>query len=98
MVDPDIVREEDGQSGRYVARLGSGVSEAEMTFSRPQKDVMIIHRTWVPEACRGHNIAAKLVLRAVEDAKEMGFRIRSQCSYVDWQFEQHPEWQGLLSD
>lgn len=98
MDDPNIVLEEDGQSGRYVAHLAPGISEAELTFSRPRNDLMVIHRTWVPVAFRGRNIAAKLVLRAIEDARKAGFKIESHCSYVDRQFGRHPEWRNLLSD
>ena len=97
MDDLKVQREESRSQGRYVIRLGDDVSDAEMSFSRPSGRLMVIHRTWVPQAYRGRQIAEKLVQAAITDARKEGFEIDSQCSYVDRQFERHPDWQDLLA-
>ncbi|MBC7158941.1 MAG: N-acetyltransferase, partial [Porphyrobacter sp.] len=44
---------------------------------------------------RGKGIAMKLVEALVADAREQGFTIEPQCSYVVAAFRRHPEWADL---
>ena len=46
---------------------------------------------------RGGGVAQLLVEALVADAREQGFRIVPQCSYVAAQFRRHPEWADLLA-
>jgi uncharacterized protein len=92
-----IAREDDGISGRYVARLGNG-EEAEMTYRRAAPGTLVFDHTLVPPAFRGYGVAAKLMDRAIADAREEGFKIVPVCSYVVAQFRRHPEWSDLLAE
>jgi predicted GNAT family acetyltransferase len=47
---------------------------------------------------RGRGVAQFLVEALIADAREQGFRIVPQCSYVAVQFRRHPEWVDLLAE
>lgn len=83
-----IEKEEAGSRGRYVINFPNGM-EAEMTFMRGAGNTMVIDHTLVPPALEGRGIAARLVDRAVADARAEGFKIQPVCSYVVVQFQRH---------
>lgn len=89
-----ILREDGPASGRYFIRLAPGF-EAEMTFRKADNGTITIDHTGVPPEYEGRGIAARLVNRAIADAREQGFRITPVCSYVVAQFRRHPEWADL---
>ena len=89
--DPTITLEDHGAKGRYVVRGPDG-SEAQMTFTRAGERQIIIDHTEVPDAFRGQGIGAKLVTRAVEDARAAGRTIIPLCPFAAAQFRRHPEW------
>lgn len=90
-----IVQREDGPTrGRYVIHLAPGY-DAEMTFRKEADGTIIIDHTGVPPEYEGRGIAARLVNRAIADAREQGFKITPLCSYVVAQFRRHPEWVDL---
>lgn len=90
----NVTREEGPTRGRYVIHLAPGY-EAEMTFTKQQDGTIVIDHTGVPREYEGRGIAAKLVHKAIEDAREQGFKITPVCSYVVAQFRRHPEWRDL---
>lgn len=90
-----ITREMDARRGRYVAKIASAVSEAELTFRREQPDVLVAEHTGTPVALRGRGIATRLVERMVADARREGFRIRPRCPFVIALFSQHPDWSDV---
>ena len=49
----------------------------------------------VPRAIGGRGIAGLLVDRLVEDARNSGFTIEPQCSYVAKKFDDNPGWADL---
>lgn len=97
-MDPDhtIEREHGGGRGRYFVRLPDG-SEAELTYRLLDPRTVLADHTGVPPAHRNDGIAQQLVERLVADARDEGFRIVPQCSYVAAQFRRHPEWAGLMA-
>ena len=95
MSDDDIRHEENGSKGRYVLS-GPGGAEAEMTYTRAGERLMIIDHTGVPDAFRGQGAGARLVTRAVEDARAAGIRITPLCPFAAAQFKRHPEWHDVL--
>jgi len=88
--------EDNGHKGRYVVRGADG-AEAEMTFTRSGDSRIIIDHTGVPDAFRGQGIGAKLVTRAVEDARAAGKTILPLCPFAAAQFARHPEWADVLA-
>jgi predicted GNAT family acetyltransferase len=43
-------------------------------------------------------VAQLLVEALIADAREQGFRIVPQCSYVAAQFRRHPDWADWLAE
>lgn len=92
----DIHHTLTGDRGRYWADLAPGM-QAEMTYYKRSDGSIVINHTGVPRAFEGRGIALKLVKRAIEDARQGGFRIVPQCPYVAVQFRRHPDWSDLLA-
>ncbi|MDQ0314921.1 DUF5996 family protein [Amorphus orientalis] len=89
------VEREDGPSkGRY--RMVVDGHEAEMTYSRVGKGLIIIDHTEVPAALRGRKVGERMVRQAVEDARSEGIGIVPLCPFAKAQIERHPEWQDVL--
>ena len=86
--------EEDGR-GRYVVAMADG-QEAYLTFRRDRDDDLAIDYSFVPPNARGRGVAAMLILRAVQDARENGRRITPLCGYVAAEFRRHKQWADVL--
>lgn len=91
---PPLNHDRGAHGGRYW--LAFGADEAELTY-RLHGGAMTIDHTYTPPAARGSGVAARLIKRAVEDARAEGLKIRPVCSYAAAQFERHPEWSDLLA-
>jgi len=92
--DIEITREESDSKGRYAATVNG--HEAEMTYSRAGKTVIIIDHTEVPDGLRGRGVGQALVRRGVEDARAEGRKIVPLCPFAKAQIGRHPEWQDVL--
>lgn len=88
--------EDSGHKGRYVVRGADG-AEAELTFTRAGDSRIIIDHTGVPDAFRGQGVGAKLVARAVEDARAAGKTVLPLCPFAAAQFKRHPDWADVLA-
>ncbi|MEX0954121.1 MAG: GNAT family N-acetyltransferase [Dehalococcoidia bacterium] len=91
-----IELEETGSKGRYLHRGPNGAA-AEMTFSKAGEHLVIIDHTEVPDVFRGQGVGARLVARAVDDARKSGKKIMPLCPFAAAQFRRHTEWQDVLS-
>ena len=89
-----VEREDGATKGRY--RLVVDGIEAEMTYSRAGKGLIIIDHTEVPAALRGRKVGERLVRQAVEDARREGASILPLCPFAKAQIARHPEWQDVL--
>ena len=67
-----------------------------MTFSKAGEHMIIIDHTEVPDAFRGQGVGARLVARAVEDARAAGKKIIPLCPFANAQFRRHKEWADVL--
>lgn len=92
--EPIVLREDGPTRGRYVIHLAPG-QDAEMTYRRQPDGTLVVDHTGVPPEFEGQGLAARLVKKLIEDAREEGFRITPVCSYVVAQFRRHPEWANL---
>jgi uncharacterized protein len=92
---PEIQLQDSGSKGRYVLRSADG-AEAEMTFTKIGENLIIIDHTEVPDAFRGQGAGARLVTRAVEDARAAGKKIIPLCPFANAQFRRHREWADVL--
>lgn len=87
----EIVREDHVTHGAYRAEVEGADRSAELTWFARGK-ARIANRTFVPPEARGKGIAAALLDALIADAREQGFTIVPQCSYVEAAFRRHPEW------
>ena len=90
-----ITHEDQGDSGRYLATVAGSEATGHLDWEAPSKDVRAATHTIVPPEIGGRGVAAKLVEALVADAREQGFRIDPQCSYVEAAFRRHKDWADL---
>jgi predicted GNAT family acetyltransferase len=95
MANVTVTREEKSGRGRYVGKLEGFAGEAELSYSRTNPTVVIADHTGTPVPMRGHGVASALVEQLVADARREGFKIVPLCSFVESQFDLHPEWSDL---
>jgi predicted GNAT family acetyltransferase len=91
-----VTREDHGNQGGYYAAVPGTASQAVLTWTL-QGNIRQADHTFVPDQARGKGIAMALVQALVSDARDLGFRIDPQCSYVAAAFRRHPEWSGFLA-
>ena len=92
-----ITRIDHGDHGEYRAHLAGSDHVGRLTWVK-RGEARVAEHTVVPPAIGGRGIAAELVEALIADAREHGFRIVPQCSYVAAQFARHPEWANLRAD
>lgn len=86
-----ITRPDETTHGAYRAEVPGAARPAELTW-KARGQARIADHTFVPPEARGKGVAAKLVDALIADAREQGFTIVPQCSYVEAAFRRHPEW------
>ena len=91
-----VNRTDETSHGAYRAELPGADGTAELTW-RALGPLRIADHTFVPPDMRGQGVAQVLVEALIADAREQGFKIVPQCSYVEAQFRRHPEWADLLA-
>ena len=92
-----VTRTDETSHGAYRVELPGADRPAELTW-RALGPLRIADHTFVPPTMRGQGVAQVLVEALVADAREQGFRIVPQCSYVAALFRRHPEWTDLLAE
>ena len=96
----EITRLDQDRAGEYHGRLPGHAGVARLTWTlrdTPKGPVRVAESTLVPREMEGRGIAGKLVGALMADARQGGFRVEPQCSYVAAQFRRHPEWADLLA-
>jgi predicted GNAT family acetyltransferase len=89
-----ITRSDETTHGAYSAEL-SGTDETATLTWVARGPLRIANHTYVPPELRGRGIAQALVEAMVADAREQGFKIVPQCSYVEALFGRHPDWDDV---
>lgn len=89
-----VERQGDESKGAYVVDLPGVERQAELTWVE-RGGVRHANHTFVPPEMRGKGVAAKLVEALIADAREQGFRIAPDCSYVEAAFRRNPDWADL---
>lgn len=95
-----IIHHVQGQGGKYVAHVEGSEHTGHLEWEPrdgPAGKVRIATHTVVPRPIGGRGVAAQLVERLVADAREQGFTIVPQCSYVAKKFEDNPDWADLMA-
>lgn len=96
-----ILHHVQGQGGKYVAHVDGSEHTGYLEWeprNGPAGNVRVATHTVVPEPIGGRGVAAQLVDRLVEDARQKGFTIVPQCSYVANKFDEHPDWADLRAE
>ena len=70
---------------------------AEMVYTMPSKDKMIIEHTEVSEELQGQNIGYQLVKTAVEHARAHNIKIIPLCPFTNSVFKKKPEFADVLA-
>jgi predicted GNAT family acetyltransferase len=94
MDDISVTRHEHGSSGEYHAAVAGSSAIGRLTWTE-RDGIRAAEHTLVPPEIGGRGVAAKLVEALVADARQHGFKIDPQCSYVAAAFARHPEWADL---
>jgi len=89
-----ITRHDGGSSGEYRAHVDGSDHIGRLTWVE-RGGARVADHTLVPPPIGGKGVAAKLVEALIADAREQGFKIVPQCSYVEVAFRRHPEWADL---
>ncbi|MCC2548617.1 N-acetyltransferase [Hymenobacter sp. BT175] len=56
--------------------------EAELTYSRPEKDLVDFEHTFVPEPMRGQGIAEEMARHALDFARQEKLRVLTSCRFM----------------
>lgn len=89
-----VEKQGDESRGAYTVDLEGVERQAELTWVT-QDGVRHANHTFVPPEMRGKGIAGRLVDALIADAREQGFKIAPDCSYVEAAFRRNPEWSDL---
>ena len=91
-----ITRHGSETAGEYHAHLPGSALIGRLTW-KARGAARIADHTLVPPEIGGRGVAAQLVEALIADAREQGFKVVPQCSYVAAAFQRHPDWTDLLA-
>ena len=91
-----ITRHGNADAGEYRAHLAGSEHIGRLTWVT-RGGARVAEHTLVPPEIGGRGIAGKLVAALIADAREAGFKVVPECSYVAAAFDKHPEWADLLA-
>ena len=95
--DVEITRHEKAGSGEYHAHVAASDAKGRLTWVARNDGARVAEHTLVPKSIGGRGIAGLLVKDLVADARDNGFKIVPQCSYVAAKFDENPDWADLLA-
>jgi len=78
---------------RFVADVGG--KAAYITYRQHDGQLLELDHTYVPRELRGGGVASQLTVRALEYARERGYRVVPSCPFVAAFIERHPEYREL---
>ena len=90
IAEMEIERRDRVTHGDYIVKLEDAGSQAKLSWT-DRGGVRHAEHTFVPTEARGKGIAEKLVKALVSDAREQGFKIAPDCSYVERYFDRHKD-------
>ena len=91
-----IQQQQNGTKGSFFI-AGPDGPLAEMTYTMPSPDKMIIDHTEVSEELRGKKAGHQLFLYAVEHARTSHIRIIPLCPFVKAEFKKNTAFNDVLS-
>lgn len=91
-----IQHKKSESGGKGIFFVGAdGALLAELVYSMPTHDKMIIEHTEVDESLAGHGVGLKLVSTAVDFARQQQIKIIPLCPFAKSLFDKKPEWKDV---
>lgn len=90
-----VLHEDNGNKGRFFITVDQ-LQAAEMTYTWAGTERIIIDHTEVSDILRGQSAGKKMVLQAVNYAREKGIKIIPLCPFANSVFQKMPEIQDVL--
>jgi hypothetical protein len=84
----------DKQGSRFVMDVNG--QEVYVLYTE-DKETIDLYSTHTPSELRGQGLAAKVVLAAIEYAKEKKLMVIPSCWYVRKFLEKHPEYESIVN-
>lgn len=78
----------------YVGQEGAIL--AELVYTKPSADKMIIEHTEVDDTLAGKKVGLQLVTMAVDYARKQNFKIIPLCPFAKSVFDKKPEFRDVL--
>ena len=91
-----IQNKQIGKKGMFYVGQDGGIL-AELVYSVPAPDKMIIEHTEVDESLKGKGIGLQLVHTAVDYARSHHMKIVPLCSFAKSVFDKKPEFADVLA-
>jgi len=85
-----------GSKGMFYAGEEDNI-QAEIVYTMPSEEKMIIEHTEVSDELRGQNVGYQLVHSAVEYARKHNLKIIPLCPFANAVFKKKPEFADVLN-
>ena len=72
---------ETGNAGTFYFEI-AGKKVAEMTYSHPKPNMIIIEHTEVDESLKGQGVGYKLIEQAISFARKNNLKVEATCTYA----------------
>lgn len=86
----------DPDRERFTAAVDS--REATLSYRRVDDRTLDYTSTFVPPELRGQGVGERLVLHALDHAREQGQKVIPTCWFVAKMLDQHPEYRDLTAE
>ena len=91
-----IQHKRTGSKGMFYVEY-EGENAAEMIYTMPSEDKMIIEHTEVDEVLQGQNVGYELVHAGVEYARHHGLKIIATCPFARAVLQKKPDWADVMA-
>jgi predicted GNAT family acetyltransferase len=91
-----IQHKRTGSKGMFYVEY-EGEIAAEMIYTMPSEDKMIIEHTEVDEVLQGQNVGYELVHAGVEYARHHGLKIIATCPFARAILQKKPDWADVMA-
>jgi len=91
----EIQQKDNGKKGQFFIEQ-NGENVAEMTYVWAGNNRIIIDHTQVDEKLKGKGAGKKLVIKAIEFAREKGLKITPLCTFAKSVFDKETKFKDVL--
>jgi predicted GNAT family acetyltransferase len=91
----EVLQEDNGKKGKFFI-MENNILAAEMTYTWAGTERIIIDHTEVSDVLRGQNAGKRMVMQAVDFAREKGIKIIPLCPFANSVFQKMEEIRDVL--